>query len=148
MGLTVDRAAGVLFGALAVLVLWESRSIPFGTFAEPGPGALPVLLAVALLVCSTAMFFRGRRDDRVADIRWGEWRRAAAILGACCFMALALERFGYRITIFVALLALVSLVERKGWIAGLVFAGSFSWGTHFLFSGLLRVPLPRGPFGF
>ncbi len=146
--LSVDRAAGALFGVFAVLVLWESRRIPFGTLAEPGPGALPVLLALALLGCSAAMFFGRRADRRIADVPWSEWPRAAAILGTCCFMALALERLGYRLTMFVALFALVSIVERKGWIAGLAFAGIFAWGTHFLFDTLLRVPLPRSAFGF
>src|SRR5688500_11071713 len=116
--------------------------------AEPGPGALPVLLALALLACSIVVFVGGRRGERFADIRWTEWRHAVAILGACAFLALALERLGYRLTIFVALLALVSLVEKKGWIAAIIFAGSFSLGTYFLFNTLLRVPLPKGPFGF
>jgi hypothetical protein len=47
----------------------------------------------------------------------------------------------------VALLVLISVVEKKGWIAGIVFAGCFSIGTHYLFNTLLRVPLPHGPFG-
>lgn len=147
-GLSVDRVAGAAFAAFSVLVLWESRKIPFGTMAEPGPGALPVLLAVAMLVCSIIVFVGGHVGERLTDIRWTEWRHAVAILGASCFMALALERLGYRLTIFVALLALVSLVEKKGWIAGSVFAGGFSLGTYFLFNTLLRVPLPKGPFGF
>ena len=146
--LTVDRAAGVVFAALSVLVLLESRKIPFGTMAEPGPGALPVLLALTLLVCSITLFIGRRVGERVGDIRWTEWRHAVAILGTCAFMALALERLGYRLTMFVALLALVSMVDRKGWIAGGIFAGSFSLGTYFLFNTLLRVPLPKGPFGF
>ena len=146
--LTVDRAAGAVFAALSVLVLWESRAIPFGTLAEPGPGALPVLLALTLLACSVTVFVGGRAGERLANIRWNEWRHAVAILGTCAFMALALERFGYRVTIFVALLALVSLVEKKGWIAGTLFAGSFSLGTYFLFNTLLRVPLPKGPWGW
>ena len=62
-------------------------------------------------------------------------------------MALAIERLGYRLTILVALLVLVSVVEKKGWIAGIVFAAGFSFGTHYLFNTLLRVPLPQGPFG-
>jgi putative tricarboxylic transport membrane protein len=62
-------------------------------------------------------------------------------------MALALERLGYRLTIFIALLTLVSVLERKGWIAGVVFAGCFAFGTYFLFNALLHVPLPKGPFG-
>jgi hypothetical protein len=38
-------------------------------------------------------------------------------------------------------------VERKGWIAGLIFAAAFALGTYGLFHTLLRVQLPRGPFG-
>ena len=131
----------------SLVVLWETRKIPFGYLAEPGPGAVPVLLALTLLVCSIVMIVGGRAGDGVADIRWTEWRHAVAILGACAFMALALERLGYRLTILIALLVLVSIVEKKGWIAGAVFASSFSLGTHYLFNTLLRVPLPQGPFG-
>lgn len=145
--LSVDRAAGILFTAFSVIVLWESRKIPFGTMAEPGPGALPVLLALVLLACSVAVFLGGRAGARLADVRWSEWRHAVAILGTCCFMALALERLGYRLTIFVALFVLVFVVEKKSWIAGLIFAGVFSLGTYFLFNTLLRVPLPKSPFG-
>ena len=145
--LTVDRAAGMLFTAFSVLVLWESRKIPFGTMAEPGPGALPVLLALILLACSVAVFLGGRIGERLADVRWTEWRHAVAILGTCSFMALALERLGYRLSILIALLVLESIVERKGWLAGVVFATSFSLGTHYLFNTVLRVHLPKGPFG-
>ena len=145
--LTVDRVAGMLFTAFSLLVLWESHKIPFGTMAEPGPGALPVLLALILLACSVAVFLGGPVGERLADVRWTEWRHAVAILGTCSFMALALERLGYRLTILIALLVLVSIVERKGWLAGVVFATSFSLGTHYLFNTVLRVHLPKGPFG-
>lgn len=145
--LTIDRLAGAVLVAFSVLVLWECRKIPFGSMAEPGPGAVPVLLALTLLVCSIALIIAGSAADRVSAIRWAERRHGVAILGACVFMALALERLGYRLTIFVALLALVSLVEKKGWTAGLIFAGTFSLGTYYLFDTLLKVPLPQGPFG-
>jgi putative tricarboxylic transport membrane protein len=140
--------AGSAFAAFALLVLWETRSIPFGFLAEPGPGAMPTVLAVTLLVCSIAVAIGGRVGKRMAAVQWTEWRHAVAILGTCAFIALALERLGYRLTIFIALLALVSIVEKKGWVAGVVFAGCFSFGTYYLFNTLLRVPLPQGPFGF
>lgn len=144
---TTDRAAGAFFVVFSVFVLFECRRIPFGTLAEPGPGAFPVLLAVTLLACSVAVFLGGGVSKRFVDIAWTEWRHAAAILGTCVFLALSLERLGYRLTIFAALFALVALIERKRWLAAVVFAGGFSLGTYFLFSTLLRVPLPRGPFG-
>ena len=145
--LTIDQVAGAFFTAFSLLVLWEGRKIPFGFLAEPGPGAMPTLLASTLLVCSIGLVIGGRRGKPAATVQWTEWRHAVFILGTCAFMALALERFGYRVTIFIALLALVSVLEKKGWIAGIVFAAGFSFGTHYLFNSLLHVPLPQGPFG-
>ena len=145
--LTIDQAAGAFFAAFSLLVLWESRSIPFGFLAEPGPGAMPTLLACALLACSIALIAGGRTGKRAAAILWTEWRHAVFILGTCAFMALALERLGYRLTIFAALLVLVTVLEKKGWIAGTIFAAGFAFSTHYLFHTLLQVPLPEGPFG-
>jgi hypothetical protein len=81
-------------------------------------------------------------------LRFPEWRHGTAILAMCAFAALAIERLGYRVTIFAMLFFLVAVMERKGWRAALLFAGGFALGTHFLFNTLLRVPLPPGPFGF
>ena len=145
--LTVDQVAGSVFAAFSLLVLWETRTIPFGFLAEPGPGVMPTVLAITLLACSIAVVIGGRVGKRASAVTWEEWRHAVAILGMCAFIALALERLGYRLTILLVLLVLVSIVEKKGWIAGAVFAACFSFGTHFLFNTLLRVPLPQGPFG-
>jgi hypothetical protein len=84
----------------------------------------------------------------VASLGWSEWRHAVAILGACVFMALALERLGYRLTIVVVLFGLLGALERKRWLVAAGFAIGFAWGTYFLFNTLLRVPMPQGPFGF
>jgi len=146
--LTTDRWAGIVLAALAIFVLWESRSIPFGTVKEPGPGVVPALLAVILLVCSLAVIAGGAAAPRVNSLDWSEWRHAVAILGTCAFMALALERLGYRVTMILALLGLLRLVERKGWVPSVVFAVAFSLGSYFLFNTLLRVPMPLGRFGF
>jgi putative tricarboxylic transport membrane protein len=145
--LTIDHVAGAFFTAFAFFVLWETRKIPFGFLAEPGPGAMPTLLAVTLLACSIALVIGGRSGKPAAAVQWPEWRHAAVILGTCAFMALALERLGYRVTIFVALLVLVGALEKKGWIAALVFAAGFALGSYYLFNALLSVPLPQGPLG-
>lgn len=131
----------------AVLALWESAKLPFGTVEAPGPGTVPVLLALTLLVCSLAVV-GGATARPLSALEWTEWRHAVTILGTCVFMALALERLGYRLTILVALFALVTLLEKKSLVVGVVFALSFSLGSYFLFNTLLKVPMPQGPFGF
>jgi len=145
--LTVDRVSGAAFALFSLLVLWESSKIPFGTLADPGPGALPILLGSTLLACSLVVMLASGGRERFDAIEWHDWRQGAAILGTLVFMALAMESLGYRFTIFLGLFVLVALVERKGWIAAALFAAAFSFGTFGLFHTLLRVQLPRGPFG-
>jgi O-antigen ligase len=63
------------------------------------------------------------------------------------FAAWGLERLGYRLTMALVVIFLLMIVERKGWALGLVLTVAMAWGSFFLFDTLLRVPLPRGPFG-
>ena len=146
--LTVDRVSGAALAIFSALVLWESSKIPFGTLADPGPGALPVLLGATLAACSLVVMLAGGRGERLAAIEWQEWRHGAAILGVLAFMALAMESLGYRATILIGLFVLVKFMERKSWLAASIFAAAFAFGTYGLFHTLLRVQLPRGMFGF
>jgi len=147
--LTTDRVAGVALAALALVVLFESwrLKLPLGSLHNPGPSYMPVLLAVALFGFAILVAGVGGAATSVRAVGWAEWRHAAAILGTCAFAALALERLGYRLTMALSLAFLVGVVERKRVIATLVFAVTLAAGTYYLFDTLLRVPLPRGPFG-
>jgi hypothetical protein len=89
----------------------------------------------------------GARARRLAEVGWAEWRHAVAIFAACAFAAVGLERLGYRLTIAVVVAFLLLVVERKGVVLGLVLTLVMAWGSFFVFDTLLRVPLPRGPFG-
>lgn len=144
---TTDRLAGAVLVLLALVAMWESRKLPLGTLREPGPGYVPLLLGLCLLGFAVGVAAAGGRSPRLGEMRWAEWGHAAAILGACFFSALALERLGFRLTVVVLLAFLVKVVERKGWALTAAFALGMAFGTFYLFDTLLRVPLPRGPFG-
>jgi hypothetical protein len=148
--MTTDRVAGVGLAVFAAVVLeesWRSR-LPLGSVAMPGPAYMPSVLAAALLVFALVIVVQGAGAPRLVAVGWGEWRHAAAITGVCVFMALALERLGYRLTMGLACAFLLIVVERRRLVAGVLFAVGLALGTHFLFDTLLRVQLPRGPFGF
>ena len=66
----------------------------------------------------------------------------------CAFAGFAIERFGYRLAMLLALTFLLKPVEKRGWVLSLTFAFALSFGSFFLFHSVLRVPLPQGPFGF
>jgi putative tricarboxylic transport membrane protein len=145
--LTVDRLAGATLAVFALFVLWQSRTLPLGSLGNPGPAYMPVALATLLFLGGLAVALLGGDTPPVSSLGFREWRHAVAIFAACAFCALALERLGYRVTILVALVFLLGVVERKHPVTALVFGVAFAAGTFFLFDTLLRVPLPRGPFG-
>jgi hypothetical protein len=145
--LTVDRVAGGCLAAFALFVLWQSRALPLGSLANPGPAYMPMALATLLLLAGLAIAVLGGDTPRFGSLSFGEWRHAVAIFVACAFAGLALERLGYRLTVLLVLLFLLGVVERKRATVAVVFAVGLAVGTFFLFDTLLRVVLPRGPFG-
>jgi putative tricarboxylic transport membrane protein len=145
--MTVDRVAGVALVGIGLVAIWESRAFPLGSLHRPGPAYMPVLLALLLIAFGIAVFAMGRGARSLAEIGWPEWRHAAAIFGACAFAALGLERLGYRLTMAVVVGLLLLGLERRGWALGLGLTVAMAWGSFYLFDTLLRVPLPRGPFG-
>ena len=145
--LTTERIGGSALCLLALFVMWESRALPLGTWRQPGPAYFPVLLAALLLILGALVWAMGGGAAPVAGVGWGEARHALVILGVSAFICLGLERLGYRLTMLAALLFLVLVVERKRPLAAAVFAFALSFGSYYLFDTLLRVQLPRGPFG-
>src|SRR5437899_9759087 len=112
--LTTNRVAAVTLGALAVVVLFESRKLPLGSLHNPGPAYMPVLLALALLVFAILVGAYGGASRGLGAVGWSEWRHAAALLRTCAFAAIVLERFGYRLTMAIALGFLLGVHERQG----------------------------------
>jgi len=146
--MTTDRLSACVLALFALFVMWESRQLPLGTFRHPGPAYVPVLLASLLLVFAVLILLTAGQAPKLSSLRWTEWRHALAIFVACVFSVFAIERLGYRLSMFLMLGFLVKFVEKRSWISTLIFAFSLSFGSYFLFYTLLRVPLPQGPLGF
>jgi hypothetical protein len=146
--MTTDRLSAGVLALFALFVMWESRQLPLGTFRHPGPAYVPVLLASLLLIFAVLILLTAGQAPKLSSLRWTEWRHALAIFVACVFSVFAIERLGYRLSMFLMLGFLVKFVERRSWISTLIFAFSLSFGSYFLFYTLLRVPLPQGPLGF
>ena len=108
---------------------------------------MPVVLALLLLLFGLLLVAIRGSSAPFRTLRWKEWRHAVAIVMVVVFFAYALERLGYRLTVAAALVFLLGVMERKSVLFTLLFAVAVAGASFFVFSTLLRVPLPRGPFG-
>ena len=143
-----DQISGLMLLALALYVSWMNRAYPLGTLSEPGPGYVPLLLAIFMGAMGLLVALNGGKSEPLATMEWTEAKRAIALLLACSVAAYALERLGYRITMAALLVFFLGVMERrKPMIVALVGVG-FSFITYYLFATLLRVPLPVSPWGF
>ena len=145
--LTTDRVAGGALVLIGLIAVWESRRFPLGSLHRPGPAYMPTLLALLLIVFGLGVALLGSRSRRLDEVGWHEWRHAVGIFAACAFAAWGLDHLGYRLTMAAVLVFLLLVLERKGVILTAIFTAAIAWGSFLLFDTLLRVPLPRGPFG-
>jgi hypothetical protein len=146
-GVRSDLVAGVAIVLVALLVGWENRAYPIGSLAEPGPGYMPLLIAGALGVFGLLIALRAGASPLFNTIDWSEGRRGIVMLVACGVALFALERIGYRLTMFALLVFMLGVVERKRPVPTLLVAVGFALLSYFLFATLLKVQLPRGPWG-
>ena len=142
-----DRIASVVLLVLAAGVIWQALRLPLGSLGEPGPAAWPLLLATLLGVLSVAVFISGGHSPLLSSLQWGEKRHALALLGAASFAAATLEVLGFRLCIFLILLFLIGVIERRRPLPTLLVALALSFGAFYLFTHWLKTPLPVGMFG-
>jgi len=147
-GLRTDQFSGLMLLALALYVGWQNRAYPVGTLSEPGPGYLPLLLAIFLGAMGLLIALWGVRSVPLAAMKWTEATRAVVILIACGVATLALERIGYRLTVIALLIFFLGVLERKRPLQVALVAFGFSFASYYIVGDLLRVPLPRSPWGF
>lgn len=146
-GLRGDHVAGLALIAVAALVGWENRAYPLGTLDAPGPGSVPLMLAALLAFCGVITLLRASGSPLLRSIRWDESRRGLLLLVACGIATFALERLGYRLTMIALLVFLLGVVERKSALTTLLVSLGFAFVSYYLFATLLKVQLPRGPWG-
>jgi hypothetical protein len=142
-----QRLGALALMAIGVVFIWRSvADLPLGTIDNPGPAAMPLLVA-ALLVLFALWNLTGLVDPGDGPAEPGGMGHAVRVIAAIVVAALALGPLGYRLTILSLLVFFLGLVERKPIITVLAVSFALSFGSHALFQYVLKVPLPAGPWG-
>ena len=146
-GMRGDHVAGAVLMAFSALVAWDNRSYPLGSLASPGPGSVPLMLALILGGLGLLIIVRGAASPLLNSIEWSEARRGFVLLLACGVATFVLERIGYRLSMIALLVFMLGVVERKKPLPTALVSIGFAYGSYFMFATLLKVQLPLGPWG-
>lgn len=139
--------------------LWQALRFPAGTIAAPGAGMYPAGVGVFLVMASAAIALHRFRSDRPrvgadtggadtggADVVPGARTRVVTAVACLLGFCVALPWLGYPLSAFALVTALLQRLGGGRWsvaaIGGVVTAAA----SHYVFSVLLGVPLPRGVF--
>jgi len=144
-----EKVASLLFILLALYVGFESRKYPLGTLDNPGPGFLPLLLAVAMAVMAVLLAVDLWKNRTAAAPRpfWpgkaGLSKVTLTYAVIVLFTAL-LDVTGYMANIFLLFLVLLRPIGRLNWTWSLAISAGATLAAYLLFDQWLMIPLPRG----
>lgn len=147
----VDLGVGLFFVGLGVFVLWAARDLAVLTANSPGPGFLPLGLAIIFLVAGAALAIKQFVSPSTGTVSSGERGgtvRVLAVFALLAVVVVGLETLGFITSMLILMGGVMFGLERKFTIAALATVILVPVGFWALFAVLLGVRLPEGPLFF
>jgi hypothetical protein len=133
-----------MLAAAGAFFVWQGLLLDLGGFASPGPGFLPLLLGILILVATTLIAIECRRSPERETVKLVH-RDVVITIASLLAVPLLFDHLGAYIPL--ALLGTVLLVSI-GRIALLIAIPATAFGLvacWFFFQVLLGLQLPSGP---
>ncbi len=136
---------------LGLFIIVFSKDLEYYTDLGPGPGFLPILLGIGILIGGVVEIVKAYRGKNRSD--WGSFFQPRSKLG---FQMLALivigflllPVLGFSISLALCTAAAMKVIgKHKLWTCGLTALGSAIF-IHYLFGQALDIPLTTGWIGF
>ena len=144
----MDRITGIIVFCLGIFIFWQGRRYPVGTLRAPGPGFFPNVIASVLTILSLFLIFAKRKRHEKKPTPSQTIKRVSLVYSVLLGYFFLLSTLGFLITSFFLLSLLFVLMDAQKWFQA-AFLSFVSAGLVFvLFEILLKIPLPRGLFGF
>ena len=139
----------LLIGSLWVIV--ESYQISIGYLKDPGPGFLLFYGAILLGLLSLINFVKlilNRNKTLPAFPTSGNLKRLLYMFISVAIAVFFFETLGYVIVSTLLMIFLVKFIGRERWARSFIVTGLMVILSYLVFSILLKIQLPTGPFGF
>jgi putative tricarboxylic transport membrane protein len=137
--------------AISALVVFLSLKYPFGSFANPGAGFLPLLVGVLMFPLSFILFIQSlsKEEEKVRAL-WakGGTGRVLLILLSLLLYGLFLEKLGFILMTFLLMGFLLLTIGKVRKPVVILLSLLSSLGCYGVFQLWLNVQLPKGVLGF
>lgn len=151
-----ETLTAIFWILLGVTISIWSATFPFGSWEAPGPGFLPLILGLILILLGGILFLQmitGKGQGPAGTFtpiipRGASFTRVALTLGSMLLTAIFLERLGFFLTVFFLILLLMRSIQPQKWKIALFYSLLTAFSSLILFNVLLKTPLPRGFLGF
>jgi hypothetical protein len=142
--LNLEVIGGLFWTAVGIFFAWGAVKAKLGTFHNPGPGFVPLGIALLLLLFSLFTLGKGLIIP-LGQTKEISWRRPAWVVGSVFLYSLLLPLIGFLPATFIQmalLLGLLTNVKRRRWLYVVLFAAAAALGAWLIFVIFLRVPFP------
>lgn len=142
-----DRLSSIFFLAVSIIFLYSTLHMPIGQPKEPGPGFMPFLLGLIMVLISGGLFLKAFiRPERASSelMEKGSIIRVALIVIGLVIYCALLPLAGFLILTFIFEAVFLKLLGVPKWRTILLVAIAVTLGTILIFETWLHVPFPKG----
>ena len=147
-----DLISSLFWVASGALIILGSLRLPLGGPQNPGPGFLPFLVGVLMLILSVVLLFRSThlKREKIAGPA-GVSSKSFKLVGtaaALFLFAFAFPHLGFLIATIPLMIFLSRVIGELNWKVSLAIGFLTSLAMYALFKIWLKVQFPAGPWGF
>ena len=146
-----ELAAAAVLLAFGLFAITQALGLRFGTLAAPGPGFVPLGLALSLCLASIGLIVGALGATPAGEVASNASPRRFAVAGtlvALLLYALLLEWLGFLLTTFALLVFFFRALQRQSWLVVVTGSLATSLLSYLVFKTWLGVNLPGGLLSF
>jgi hypothetical protein len=148
-----ELIGGFFWLALGLLLfIWSVASYKVGSLTEPGPGFVPFVLGLLLILLASILIGQTLRSSlnsqrTPSSFSIKGWKKAAYAVLIYVISIFLFEVIGYLFTFFLMILLLMHEIGSRSWKVSFLIAFLSTLGVYLVFVSLLELQLPRSPLG-
>ena len=146
-----EKITASVLWAFSFIYLYGCLRLKLGTVKNPGPGFIPALVAILLLLCTGTYFykvFKGKRTEREITEKTTErevnYRVVFGIVGSIVFYIVLLGYLKFIVTMLITVFLMLVLLRFKTLTFSFLTAIGITVISFVVFARLLGVALPSG----